>query len=95
VHPDPVRRRLQSGAGELDHILIKSGSNAGVKRTIKRWLSTGDIELFNPFRYKPNQGDLCDIVVGCDKTKSTCQTKFSNVVNFLGFPHIPLPDSVI
>ena len=29
------------------------------------------------------------IYAGCDRTKATCNTKFSNVINFGGFPWIP------
>ncbi|ACT58957.1 DUF2163 domain-containing protein [Hirschia baltica] len=31
----------------------------------------------------------------CDKTFETCQSKFSNQVNFQGFPHLPGMDAVI
>ena len=36
-----------------------------------------------------NAGDLFDIVAGCDKRKETCAAKFSNLVNFRGFPFMP------
>ena len=29
------------------------------------------------------------VYAGCDRTKATCNTKFSNVINFGGFPWIP------
>lgn len=34
-------------------------------------------------------GDGFDIVAGCDKRADTCGKKFSNLINFRGFPHIP------
>ena len=34
-------------------------------------------------------GDQFDIIAGCDKLFSTCKSKFSNALNFQGFPHIP------
>lgn len=34
-------------------------------------------------------GDVFDIVAGCDKRKETCAAKFSNLVNFRGFPFMP------
>jgi uncharacterized phage protein (TIGR02218 family) len=40
-------------------------------------------------------GDGFSIQAGCDKRSSTCQTKFANIVNFRGFPHIPGQDTVI
>jgi uncharacterized phage protein (TIGR02218 family) len=35
------------------------------------------------------------IRAGCDKRIATCSTKFANVVNFRGFPHIPGQDAVL
>lgn len=34
-------------------------------------------------------GDVFDVVAGCDKRKETCAAKFSNLVNFRGFPFMP------
>ncbi|MCZ4271151.1 DUF2163 domain-containing protein [Maritalea porphyrae] len=34
-------------------------------------------------------GDTVRVTVGCDKHFSTCKAKFSNHLNFRGFPHIP------
>jgi uncharacterized phage protein (TIGR02218 family) len=39
-------------------------------------------------------GDLFAIRAGCDKTAATCKSKFSNFVNFRGFPHIPGNDAI-
>jgi len=41
------------------------------------------------------EGDDFIIRAGCDKRVATCRTKFDNVVNFRGFPHIPGQDVVI
>ena len=40
-------------------------------------------------------GDGFTIRAGCDKRLATCNTKFANVVNFRGFPHIPGDDTVL
>lgn len=40
-------------------------------------------------------GDGFTIVAGCDKTAEDCRVKFSNIVNFRGFPHIPGQDAVL
>ena len=34
-------------------------------------------------------------VAGCDKTPETCQNKFNNIKNFLGFPTIPRVNPVV
>jgi len=39
-------------------------------------------------------GDRFRVVAGCDKTAETCRAKFSNFLNFRGFPHIPGDDWV-
>lgn len=38
-------------------------------------------------------GDTFSIVAGCDKRFATCKAKFSNSVNFRGFPHMPGNDA--
>lgn len=38
-------------------------------------------------------GDAFTITAGCDKAFATCKAKFSNAVNFRGFPHLPGNDA--
>ncbi|CAM3104327.1 phage conserved hypothetical protein BR0599 [Paracoccus aminovorans] len=40
-------------------------------------------------------GDVFTIRAGCDKRAETCAAKFSNILNFRGFPHIPGQDTVV
>ena len=37
-------------------------------------------------------GDRLRLTAGCDKRAGTCRTKFGNMVNFRGFPHLPTED---
>ena len=39
--------------------------------------------------------DTFVVRAGCDKRIATCGTKFANVANFRGFPHIPGQDAVL
>lgn len=39
------------------------------------------------------EGDTFSVKAGCDKTFATCKAKFSNAVNFRGFPHLPGNDA--
>ena len=39
-------------------------------------------------------GDRFRVSAGCDKRADTCRQKFSNFLNFRGFPHIPGDDWV-
>ena len=34
-------------------------------------------------------GTQVDVLAGCDHSLATCNTKFSNVINFGGFPYVP------
>ena len=40
-------------------------------------------------------GDTFDIIAGCDKTRETCQSKFSNIINFRGEPDVPGVDKLL
>lgn len=48
-----------------------------------------EISLWHPIRANVTNGDRVRLTAGCDKLFSTCQDKFSNAVNFQGFPDIP------
>ena len=68
-------------------ITFTSGLNNGLSATVKN--QTGDtIELFLPTAFVVAPGASFTIQAGCDKTLETCKTKFNNVVNFGGYPHI-------
>jgi uncharacterized phage protein (TIGR02218 family) len=44
---------------------------------------------------KPIQvGDTFSIHKGCDFRPSTCHTRFANIINFRGEPHVPGPDFI-
>lgn len=50
------------------------------------------VELWQTFAAPPKVGDTVRLEAGCDKRGSTCRQKFSNFLNFRGFPHIPGDD---
>jgi len=52
----------------------------------------GVLTLWLPLTVLPEVGDRVRLTAGCDKAFSTCRTKFSNHLNFRGFPHIPGAD---
>jgi len=46
--------------------------------------------------FAPAAGDVFTAYPGCDKTQATCASpKFSNLVNFEGFPYVPAPETAI
>lgn len=79
---------------ELGTIDFTSGQNSGQKRTVKR-SNLGVFELVGKLPYTPAVGDAFVAYPGCDKTLSTCQAKFNNVVKFRGQPYIPRPESAL
>lgn len=64
-----------------------TGNNAGLKYEVKVHTAT-TIELFLPTFVNIVAGDNYTVTAGCNKTFATCKSKFSNAINFGGFPHI-------
>lgn len=67
-----------------------TGNNAGLSHEVKAHTvgATTDIELFLPTFIPIVAGDQFSITAGCDKNSATCISKFNNMINFGGFPHI-------
>ena len=67
-----------------------------ITRDIKSYVSaTRDIEVQLPFPAPVAVGDTFTIVAGCNGLKSTCISKFNNLVNYGGFEFIPGTDAVL
>ncbi len=69
-----------------------SGENSGRSVQVKSHGVQGGIHTFQfwePMRGEIQAGDTFDVITGCDKLLTTCADKFSNAVNFRGFPHLP------
>ena len=80
------------GYFSLGRLTMTSGGNNGFGRQVRSY-SSGAFSLIAPFPFAVEIGDTFTVTAGCDKTKSTCTTKFSNVLNFGGFPDIPAPET--
>lgn len=91
-----VNSSITAAAGFFDNgtISIISGVNANLRRTVKSF-NAGVFTLILPLPAPLNAGDSIIAYPGCDKQQSTCNNKFSNVVNFRGFPFIPVPESAL
>jgi hypothetical protein len=72
-------------------LVWETGPNAGRSQEIKSW-AAGVLNLFQRPTSIPQVGDRFTIHPGCDKTRSTCSTKFSNILNFRGEPDVPGQD---
>ncbi len=75
-------------------IQFTSGLNNGLKMEIKEYLSK-EIALVLPMPNTISVGNTFSIKAGCDKTHETCKAKFSNLINFRGFPNIPGMDKIL
>lgn len=80
-------------------ITFTSGANNGLSMEVKEYIyrsGTGGILTFAlPMPYSIANGDAYSLQKGCDKTIATCHTRFANVVNFRGEPHVPGLDRML
>lgn len=75
-----------------------SGANEGRSMEVKsHTVDAGvvTIELWQLMAEPIAPGDEFSITAGCDKQFETCRTKFSNQLNFRGFPQMPGNDFAI
>jgi uncharacterized phage protein (TIGR02218 family) len=84
-----------AGFFTLGAITFTSGGNAGIKRTLRSHAAGGGLVLVQAAPAPIALGDTFQIVPGCDRTKATCQAKFSNLARFRGAPFVPSADSVL
>jgi uncharacterized phage protein (TIGR02218 family) len=78
-------------------LTFTGGQAAGQSIEVKahvRLADRVDIELWEPARGPLIVGQPFSVTAGCDKTLATCRAKFSNAVNFRGFPQMPGNDFV-
>jgi uncharacterized phage protein (TIGR02218 family) len=76
-----------------------SGARAGTVATVSavddRPGGESTVALFEPEMAGIAPGDAFTVHAGCDKRFETCRAKFSNGLNFRGFPHIPGNDAAL
>lgn len=73
------------------------GNNNGLSMEIRNWVGspTHSWELYIEMPNKIVVNDTFTAFAGCDKTLVQCNDKFTNRVNFGGFPFMPGPDALI
>jgi uncharacterized phage protein (TIGR02218 family) len=83
---------------EDDHyglVTFTSGLNVGLSMEVAN-SQDGAITLHLPMPYPIAVGDTFEIIPKCHKRRTEdCSAKFDNVLNFRGFPDVPLNDKVI
>ncbi|WP_187429199.1 hypothetical protein ROLI_028580 [Roseobacter fucihabitans] len=80
-----ARGRLEVLTGPASGLwgMVKQDRFEGSKRVI---------ELWEPIRSALAVGTRVRLTAGCDKRSETCRQKFSNLLNFQGFPDVPSED---
>lgn len=71
-----------------------SGPSSGLTVKVKTF-AAGVFTLTLPMLSAVAIGHTFSVVAGCQKRLSDCSTKFSNVLNFQGEPHLPGIDQVV
>lgn len=75
-----------------------TGANAGRRVEVLSHDLVGGVAILTLLEAPVHPITAADAFVvraGCDKRIATCGTKFANVANFRGFPHIPGQDAVL
>lgn len=81
-----------SGIFSRGKIVWTGGSNSGLAIEVKdhtQGIPNARLTLFLPMPRSISAGDTFTITAGCDKQLATCRDRFSNAVNFGGFPQMP------
>ena len=103
VLADEAQKRLRisgldgfaPGWFQRGRLVVETGEAAGLSGVIKAdSVSEGlrNVELWQSLRAEIAPGDEVRLEAGCDKRPETCREKFSNMLNFRGFPSIPGDD---
>jgi uncharacterized phage protein (TIGR02218 family) len=94
------------GSGSTGQVIDWSGAAAtqvqgsfvladGRWATIKTVNPGVSLTLMVPFQEVPAAGAAFTAYQGCDHTQGTCQSKFSNLLNFRAFPYVPPPEMAL
>lgn len=87
-------RSEASGWFNFGLLTFTSGDNDGFKMEVKTF-NAGVFVLQQSMPYPIQAGDTYSVYAGCDKIRGTCRDKFSNTVNFQGFPDVPGVDRMV
>lgn len=74
-----------------------SGQNKGERIEITEHISRAGSSFIHLWQTMPKPLGVADqfsLTTGCDKRFQTCKEKFSNALNFYGFPHMPGNDFI-
>lgn len=75
-------------------ITFTSGNNAGHSMEVQAH-EAPVFHLYLDLPFPAEIGDEFTVQAGCDRAYETCRTRFNNLVNFRGFPHLPGRDKLL
>lgn len=84
-----------SGWFDGGFLKFESGENNGRGLEVKTWDGSSAIEMYLPFGYLPQVGDLISIYPGCRKRVADCRDKFDNIINMRAEPYLPGQDQAL
>lgn len=84
------RQITVNGASAIDAVggMVEAPYGSGDDYRMVLAQSGDNLLLMMPFEENPN-GTTVRVFAGCDHTTTDCNTKFSNLVNYGGFPFVP------
>lgn len=88
----------QSGYFAQGQVKFTSGANAGESRMVIAWeiiAGVGWLTVVPGLPAAPANGDAISATAGCNKTQTTCQKKFNNLIHIKAFPYTPDATSVV
>jgi uncharacterized phage protein (TIGR02218 family) len=83
-----VGEAASHGAYAYGRLRWLSGANSGLESAVMA-SSVAMLTLRDPPAFAAAEGDLVEIVEGCDRRLATCVERFGNAENFRGEPHLP------
>lgn len=75
-------------------LTFTNGTLSGLAQKVKTHSAGGVFVLSLPMLVAPSVGNTFSVVAGCRKRLSDCSSKFNNVLNFQGEPHLPGVDQM-
>jgi uncharacterized phage protein (TIGR02218 family) len=84
-----------TGYFDLGVIQFTSGVLNGWKFAIRQYTNPNTIFPYYPLPQVPANGDTIILVPGCDKLRTTCSAKFSNLAKYGGADFVPKPEAAL
>ncbi|MGL4320647.1 MAG: DUF2163 domain-containing protein [Paracoccaceae bacterium] len=78
-------------------IEVRTGAARGLRAVVKADVLVDGVRklsFWEGLAIAVSPGDIIRVTAGCDRMAQTCRSKFDNLLNFRGFPHIPGDDWV-